>query len=63
MGSLDDLAGMIGDAGEVMEDVVAIAALEAIARETPPISLEEADELLKSRSSFSVTAKVRFPLH
>ncbi|GIZ42137.1 hypothetical protein CKM354_000541600 [Cercospora kikuchii] len=57
MGSLDDLAGMIGDAGEVMEDVVAIAALEAIARETPPISLEEADELLKSRSSFSVTAK------
>ena len=57
MGPLDDLAGMMSDAGEVMEDVVAIAALDAIARETPPLTLEEADELLRARSGYSVTSK------
>ncbi|KAI5359267.1 putative PPM-type phosphatase domain, protein phosphatase 2C family [Septoria linicola] len=57
MGPLDDLADMMGGASEVMEDVVAIAALDAIARETPPITLEEADELLRARSGYSVTSK------
>lgn len=57
MGPLDDLAGLVGDASEVMEDVVAIATLDAIARATPPLTLEEADELLRSRSGYSVTSK------
>ncbi|KAF7191041.1 [Pyruvate dehydrogenase [acetyl-transferring]]-phosphatase 1, mitochondrial, partial [Pseudocercospora fuligena] len=50
---LDLLGALAGEAGEVMEEVVATAALDAIAKEVPPITMEEADELLRARSGYS----------